>query len=92
MPFWTSYLLRVYWQASSVGRRLNQVLVVLGIVPRPSRSSSTTNRHVHRHGYVYVPFAALVLYAWLKRFELQPSAAQDLGAALRAMPHLLLPR
>ena len=44
--------------------------------------------------YVYVPFAALVLYASLERFDFtQLTAAQDLGAgAVSAFRHILLPQ
>ena len=84
VPFWTSYLLRVYsWQAI-LGERgaLNQVLMSLGVISEPSRlfvynDIATFIVLV----YVYVPFAALVLYASLERFDFtQLTAAQDLGA------------
>ena len=44
--------------------------------------------------YVYVPFAALVLYASLERFDFtQLTAAQDLGARPdQAFRHVLLPQ
>ena len=44
--------------------------------------------------YVYVPFAALVLYASLERFDFtQLTAAQDLGARPdQAFRHILLPQ
>jgi spermidine/putrescine transport system permease protein len=97
VPFWTSYLLRVYsWQAI-LGERgaLNQVLVSLGIIPEPSllfvyNDIGTFIVLV----YVYVPFAALVLYASLERFDFtQLTAAQDLGASpARAFRHVLLPQ
>jgi spermidine/putrescine transport system permease protein len=97
VPFWTSYLLRVYsWQAI-LGERgaLNQVLVGLGIIREPSllfvyNDIGTFIVLV----YVYVPFAALVLYATLERFDFtQLTAAQDLGARpIRAFRHVLLPQ
>ena len=44
--------------------------------------------------YVYMPFAILVLYASLERFDYtQLTAAQDLGASpSRAFRHVLLPQ
>ena len=97
VPFWTSYLLRVYsWQAI-LGERgaLNQVLMGLGIIREPSllfvyNDIGTFIVLV----YVYVPFAALVLYASLERFDFtQLTAAQDLGARpLAAFRHVLLPQ
>lgn len=72
VPFWTSYLLRVYsWQAI-LGERgaLNQVLMSVGLISEPSRllvynDIATFIVLV----YVYVPFAALVLYVSLERFD-----------------------
>lgn len=97
VPFWTSYLLRVYsWQAI-LGERgaLNQVLMGLGIIREPSllfvyNDVGTFIVLV----YVYVPFAALVLYASLERFDFtQLTAAQDLGARpMAAFRHVLLPQ
>jgi spermidine/putrescine transport system permease protein len=97
VPFWTSYLLRVYsWQAI-LGERgaLNQVLIGLGIIDEPSllfvyNDIGTFIVLV----YVYVPFAALVLYASLERFDFtQLTAAQDLGARpSQAFRHVLLPQ
>jgi ABC-type spermidine/putrescine transport system permease subunit I len=97
VPFWTSYLLRVYsWQAI-LGEHgaLNQVLVGLGIIREPSllfvyNDFGTFIVLV----YLYIPFAALVLYASLERFDFtQLTAAQDLGARpIRAFRHVLLPQ
>jgi spermidine/putrescine transport system permease protein len=97
VPFWTSYLLRVYsWQAI-LGEHgaLNQVLVGLGIIREPSllfvyNDFGTFIVLV----YLYIPFAALVLYASLERFDFtQLTAAQDLGARpIAAFRHVLLPQ
>jgi ABC-type spermidine/putrescine transport system permease subunit I len=97
VPFWTSYLLRVYsWQAI-LGEHgaLNQVLMALGILSEPSllfvyNDFGTFIVLV----YLYIPFAALVLYASLERFDFtQLTAAQDLGARpIRAFRHVLLPQ
>lgn len=97
VPFWTSYLLRVYaWQAI-LGERgvINQVLMGLGIVDEPTRVLSYNNISVFIVlVYVYFPFAALALYAALDRFDFnQLKAAQDLGARPdQALRHVLLPQ
>jgi ABC-type spermidine/putrescine transport system permease subunit I len=97
VPFWTSYLLRVYaWQAI-LGERgvINQVLMGLGIVEEPTRLLSYNNISVFIVlVYVYFPFAALALYAALDRFDFeQLKAAQDLGARPdQALRHVLLPQ
>jgi spermidine/putrescine transport system permease protein len=97
VPFWTSYLLRVYsWQAI-LGEKgaLNQVLVGLGLIAEPSRLFVYNDIGTFIVlTYVYLPFAALVLYASLERFDFtQLTAAQDLGASPRkAFRHILLPQ
>lgn len=97
VPFWTSYLLRVYsWQAI-LGERgaLNQVLMGLGLIPAPSRLFVYNDLGTFVVlTYVYLPFAALVLYASLERFDFtQLTAAQDLGARPdQAFRHVLLPQ
>jgi ABC-type spermidine/putrescine transport system permease subunit I len=97
VPFWTSYLLRVYsWQAI-LGEKgaLNQTLMSLGIISEPSRLFVYNDVGTFIVlVYVYVPFAALVLYTALDRFDFtQLSAAQDLGARpVQAFRHILLPQ
>jgi ABC-type spermidine/putrescine transport system permease subunit I len=97
VPFWTSYLLRVYaWQAI-LGEQgvINQVLMGLGIVDQPTRVLSYNNISVFIVlVYVYFPFAALALYAAIERFDFdQLKAAQDLGARPdQALRHVLLPQ
>jgi ABC-type spermidine/putrescine transport system permease subunit I len=97
IPFWTSYLLRVYaWQAI-LGERgvINQVLMGLGIIDEPTRLFVYNDLSVFIVlVYVYFPFAALALYAALERFDFgQLKAAQDLGARPdQALRHVLLPQ
>jgi ABC-type spermidine/putrescine transport system permease subunit I len=97
VPFWTSYLLRVYsWQAI-LGEKgaLNQLLMALGVISEPSRLFVYNDVGTFIVlVYVYVPFAALVLYASLDRFDFtQLTAAQDLGARPdQAFRHVLLPQ
>jgi len=97
VPFWTSYLLRVYsWQAI-LGEKgaLNQVLMGLGVISEPSRLFVYNDVGTFIVlTYVYLPFAILVLYASLDRFDFtQLTAAQDLGAnPARAFRHVLIPQ
>ena len=97
VPFWSSYLLRVYsWQAI-LGEKgaLNQVLMGLGLISEPSRLFVYNDIGTFIVlTYVYLPFAILVLYASLERFAYtQLTAAQDLGASpSRAFRYILLPQ
>lgn len=97
VPFWTSYLLRVYaWQAI-LGERgvINQLLMGLGLIDEPTRLFVYNDLSVFIVlTYVYFPFAALALYAALERFDFgQLKAAQDLGARPdQAIRHILLPQ
>ena len=97
VPFWTSYLLRVYaWQAI-LGERgaLNQFLEAIGLIDKPSALFIYNDVGVFIVlTYLYFPFAALALYAALEKFDFaQFSAAQDLGARPdQAFRHVLLPQ
>ena len=97
VPFWTSYLLRVYaWQAI-LGERgaLNQALMALGILDEPSRLFVYNDVGVFIVlVYVYFPFAALALYAAIEKFDFsQLYAAQDLGARPdQAFRYILVPQ
>jgi ABC-type spermidine/putrescine transport system permease subunit I len=97
VPFWTSYLLRVYaWQAilGETGA-LNQLLMAIGLIEEPSTLLVYNNLTVFVVlVYVYFPFATLALYAALEKFDFtQLNAAQDLGARPdQAFRHILLPQ
>jgi spermidine/putrescine transport system permease protein len=97
VPFWTSYLLRVYsWQAI-LGEKgvLNDVLLGLGLLSEPSRLFIYNDIGTYIVlTYVYLPFAVLVLYSALERFDFtQLTAAQDLGARPdQAFRHVLMPQ
>jgi spermidine/putrescine transport system permease protein len=97
VPFWTSYLLRVYaWQAI-LGEHgaLNQVLQRVGLIHEPSALFIYNDVGVFIVlTYLYFPFAALALYAALEKFDFaQFNAAQDLGARPdQAFRHILLPQ
>lgn len=97
VPFWTSYLLRVYaWQAI-LGEHgaLNQLLMGIGLIKEPSTLFVYDDPGVFVVlVYVYFPFAVLALYAALEKFDFtQLTAAQDLGARPdQALRHILLPQ
>jgi len=96
LPFWTSYLLRVYAWVTILGEHglINRVLIGAGLVDAPLRVLLYNNYAVVLVSvYLYIPYCALVLYASLER--LNPSllaAAMDLGASpLRVFLHVMLP-
>ncbi len=97
VPFWTSYLVRVYaWQAI-LGEHgaLNQVLMGIGLIKVPSDLFNYDDPGVYVVlTYIYFPFALLALYASLEKFDFtQLNAAQDLGARpSQAFRHILLPQ
>src|SRR5947207_1119282 len=97
VPFWTSYLLRVYaWQAI-LGEHgaLNQALQGIGLIKQPSALFIYNYFGVGLTlWYLYFPFAALALYAALEKFDFaQFNAAQDLGARPdQAFRFILLPQ
>ena len=97
VPFWSSYLLRVYsWQAI-LGEKgvINDVLMGLGVLSEPSRLFIYNDIGTYIVlTYVYLPFAILVLYSALDRFDFtQLTAAQDLGARPdQAFRHVLVPQ
>ena len=97
VPFWTSYLLRVYaWQAI-LGEKgaLNQFLLGIGLIKEPTTLLAYNDLGVFVVlVYVYFPFAALALYAALEKFDFtQLNAAQDLGARPdQAFRHILVPQ
>jgi spermidine/putrescine transport system permease protein len=97
VPFWTSYLLRVYaWQAI-LGEHgaLNQGLQMIGLIKQPSALFIYNDFGVGLTlWYLYFPFAALALYAALEKFDFaQFNAAQDLGARPdQAFRFILLPQ
>jgi ABC-type spermidine/putrescine transport system permease subunit I len=97
VPFWTSYLLRVYSWQIILGERgaLNQALMALGILHEPSPVFVYNNLGVFLVLlYVYFPFAALAIYASLEKFDFdQLRAAQDLGARPdQAILRILIPQ
>ena len=82
LPFWTSFLIRVYAWINILQRDglLNDVLLALGIVhTRPEWLSSDTAIYIGVV-YSYLPFMVLPLYATLEKMdESLLEAAADLG-------------
>ena len=92
LPFWTSFLLRVYawkgllddggWVANAiVGLHLDQALLALGLIEAPGQLMHTTFSLLIGMTYTYLPFMILPLYANLSKMDLRLlEAASDLGA------------
>ncbi len=93
LPFWTSFLLRVYawkvlltehgWAADlieSVG--LDRLLAAAGLISGPGQLMNTPFSLVLGMTYTYLPFMILPLYSNLSKMDLRLlEAASDLGAS-----------
>jgi len=83
LPFWTSFLLRVYaWKGLLADRGLlNRLLMALGLVAEPVQLLYTDVSMLVGMTYVYLPFMVLPLYANLVKHDPRLlEAAYDLGA------------
>ena len=83
LPFWTSFLLRVYAWMVMLGKQglVNQLLLKLGVVDAPLQMLYTDGAIYLGIVYTYVPFMILPLYATLEKLNLDlHDAAADLGA------------
>ena len=83
LPFWTSFLIRVYAWINILQRDglFNQMLLALGIVEEPVGWLSTNTAVYIGIVYSYFPFMVLPLYAALEKIEVSlHEAAADLGA------------
>jgi putrescine transport system permease protein len=84
LPFWTSFLLRVYaWKGILADQGvLNKILLALGIVSEPIQMLYTDVSMLVGMTYVYLPFMVLPLYANLVKMDFRLlEAAYDLGAS-----------
>ncbi len=84
LPFWTSFLLRVYaWKGILADQGvLNNFLLSMGLVQAPLVMLYTDVSMLVGMTYVYVPFMILPLYANLVKMDLRLlEAAHDLGAS-----------
>jgi putrescine transport system permease protein len=92
LPFWTSFLLRVYawrgllteggWVAELIfASGLDQVLYAVGLISSPGKLMHTPFSLVLGMTYTYLPFMILPLYGNLAKMDLRLlEAAADLGA------------
>lgn len=83
LPFWTSFLLRVYaWKMLLADAGVvNAVALSLGLIAEPIKMINTPFSLLLGMVYTYVPFMILPLYANLVKMDLRLlEAAQDLGA------------
>ncbi|MBI1732742.1 MAG: ABC transporter permease subunit [Gammaproteobacteria bacterium] len=83
LPFWTSFLLRVYaWMGVLSDHGLvNNLLLWLGVIERPLKILYTDLAVYLGILYSYLPFMVLPLYASLERLDPDlHDAAEDLGA------------
>ncbi|MFY9513883.1 MAG: ABC transporter permease subunit [Rubrivivax sp.] len=92
LPFWTSFLLRVYaWKGLLsdngfvanivIGSGLDQLLAAVGLIPAPGKLMNTPFSLILGMTYTYLPFMVLPLYANLAKMDLRLlEAAADLGA------------
>ncbi len=84
LPFWTSFLLRVYaWKGILADQGVvNQLLMGLGVVSEPVQMLYTNVSMLVGMTYVYLPFMVLPLYANLVKMDFRLlEAAYDLGAS-----------
>jgi len=82
LPFWTSFLIRVYAWINILQRDglLNQALAALGLVDEPPVWLSTDTAIYLGIVYSYLPFMVLPIYAALEKMdETLLEAAADLG-------------
>ncbi|MBQ1763781.1 MAG: ABC transporter permease subunit [Aquincola sp.] len=92
LPFWTSFLLRVYaWKGLLgdgglianfiIGIGLDQLLASSGLIATPGKLMNTPFSLVLGMTYTYLPFMILPLYANLSKMDLRLlEAAADLGS------------
>jgi putrescine transport system permease protein len=83
LPFWTSFLLRVYaWKMLLADSGVfNNAAMALGLLSEPIKMMNTPFSLVLGMVYTYVPFMILPLYANLVKMDLRLlEAALDLGA------------
>ena len=93
LPFWTSFLLRVYawkglltengWVYNVItASGLDRALAAANLIPAPGQLMNTPFSLVLGMTYMYLPFMILPLYANLSKMDLRLlEAAADLGAS-----------
>jgi putrescine transport system permease protein len=95
LPFWTSFLLRVYAWIGLLKNDgvINNVLMWMGIIDEPLAMMNTSFAVYIGIVYSYLPFMILPLYSNLEKHDnTLLEAAQDLGAGpIRAFMRITLP-
>ena len=95
LPFWTSFLLRVYaWKMLLADAGVfNNMAIAMGLVAEPLKMMNTPFSMVLGMVYTYLPFMILPLYANLVKMDLHLlEAAMDLGATpLQAFWRITVP-
>jgi putrescine transport system permease protein len=93
LPFWTSFLLRVYawkgllsengWVAEFISvTGIDRLLLAIGVIPAQGQLMNTPFSLVLGMTYTYLPFMILPLYSNLAKMDLRLlEAASDLGAS-----------
>ncbi|MEM6324581.1 MAG: ABC transporter permease subunit, partial [Pseudomonadota bacterium] len=84
LPFWTSFLIRVYAWMGILGQEgyLNQVLINLGVIESPLAILNTNVAVYIGIVYTYLPFMILPIFAALDRLDdALLEAAEDLGCS-----------
>ncbi len=84
LPFWTSFLIRVYSWVGILSNEgyLNQLLLSLGIISAPLTILNTNVAVYIGIVYTYLPFMILPIYAALERMDGSLlEAAEDLGCS-----------
>ena len=82
LPFWTSFLIRVYAWIGILQQQglLNNLLIWLGIIDQPLEILHTDTAVYIGIVYSYLPFMILPLYATLEKLDVSLlEAAEDLG-------------
>ncbi|MDO6682687.1 MULTISPECIES: ABC transporter permease subunit [unclassified Oceanobacter] len=82
LPFWTSFLLRVYAWVGLLKKNglVNDILINLGIVSEPIQMLQTDFAVYIGIVYTYLPFMILPLYTALEKMDMSLlEAAEDLG-------------
>jgi len=83
LPFWTSFLLRIYALMVMLGQHglVNDLLLSLGVIDQPLAMLYTNGAVYLGIVYSYLPFMILPLYASLEKLDHDVhEAAADLGA------------
>ncbi|MGB4811282.1 MAG: ABC transporter permease subunit [Methylophilaceae bacterium] len=84
LPFWTSFLLRIYaWKTILENNGLlNKALMGMGLIDTPIAMMNTSFSLMVGMVYSYLPFMILPLYANLSKMDMRYlEAASDLGAS-----------